>query len=555
MPRHSPLTIVCLLISSIAVASVPVPAEETSPHKDTVMRAVVDELTRSMNELVLEDLPPSYFIQYKAQGRLSMGMYSAYGGLLGSDERRERTISSRARLGSYELDNTNFNRSFGARAALPLDDDYGAIRHAVWQVTDRDYKRAVETLTRKMAYLKEKTVVDRPADFSAAQLATAVEPLARIAFDRREWERNVNRLSARFAHHGEIQDSYVSFFAGTVNEWIVNSEGARLRKGDTGIYIEIEADTQAPDGMRLVDSRSYIGEQVAHLPPIEKMLADIDEMCEKLVALTKAPVLEHYDGPVLFDPVAAGKVFEALFADRVCARPIPLGSGAWGDESLEKKIGRRVLPRSFQVVDDPGPEWFEGTILAGAYTYDDEAVRATRVSLVENGILQTLLSGRAPTRKIKRTTGHGRSVGYADPNAHIGCLYISDDKGMTPEALKHALLEAARDEGLDFGLRITSIEEGGGGVLGNPILTYKVYVDDGREELVRGLEFLPVETRTLKHILAAGIERKVYNITSGVSSSIVSPAVLFEELELTKTEEEFDKLPILQAPATRSVAD
>ena len=89
-------------------------------------------------------------------------------------------------------------------------------------------------------------------------------------------------------------------------------------------------------------------------------------------------------------------------------------------------------------------------------------------------------------------------------------------------------------------------------MLGDPILAYKVYVEDGREELVRGLEFLPVETRALKHILAAGSERKVYNSTSGTSTSVISPAVLFEELELTKSEEELDKLPILKSPATRN---
>ena len=55
----------------------------------------------------------------------------------------------------------------------------------------------------------------------------------------------------------------------------------------------------------------------------------------------------------------------------------------------------------------------------------------------------------------------------------------------------------------------------------------------------------------MKRILAAGKERRAYNTVSGTSASVVAPAVLFEELELTKPEGEFDKLPILQSPATR----
>jgi hypothetical protein len=55
----------------------------------------------------------------------------------------------------------------------------------------------------------------------------------------------------------------------------------------------------------------------------------------------------------------------------------------------------------------------------------------------------------------------------------------------------------------------------------------------------------------MKRILAAGKDQKAYNSLEGISVSVMSPAVLFEELELTKLEGEFDTLPILKSPATR----
>ncbi len=522
------------------------------PDNDIPMKALVDELARSMNALMLEDLPRPYFIQYNAQDRLAFNMRAAYGALLRSDQDRYRFVTSRVRVGSPKLDNTNMGRGYGGRAALPLDDNIAALRHAVWQMTDTDYKHAVETLTRKQAYLKQKTVEDRPDDFSPGQPVRAVQPSAEIAFDNKQWENNIEQLSARFKQYPNIQNSGVTFFAGAENRWIVNSEGTRLRTADTGVSVEIHARLQAEEGMYLTDNLFYLGLQIDHLPPIEKMLADIDRMCKKLNVLSEAPVLEHYTGPVLFEPVAAGKVFHALLADGLCATPIPLGSGGWGDTSLEKKIGQRILPRSFNVYDDPGPQRFEDTILAGAYTYDDEAVLPGRVTLVEKGVLKTLLAGRAPTRKIKKTTGHGRSGRYGDAQATIGCLYIHDDNGMSADELKEKLIQAARDEGLEFGLRIESMEAGGYGGLGDPIYAYKVYVDDGREELIRGMEFLPTETRSLRRILAAGTERKVYNSPAGIPVSIIAPAIVFEELELTKIEREFDKLPILKSPAQRN---
>lgn len=519
---------------------------------DIMMKAMADELQRGMANLALEDLPRPYFIQLNAQDRFSFSMRAAYGGLLNSDDNRLRLVSGRVRVGSYELDNTNIGRGFSGRSTLPLDDDATAIRHAIWRITDVDYKRAVETLTRKQAYLKQKNVEDRPDDFSLAVPARAVEPPAEFVFDRNALENNVKLWSAGFKKHARIQDSNVTFYAGAVTEWIVNSEGTRLRTADSGVYVEISARIQANDGMRLSDSLLYLGLQVDQLPSREKILTDIDGMCSKLVSLAKAPLLEQYTGPVLFEPRAAGKVFEALLADGLCARPRPLGSGGESDTSLEKKIGRRILPRSFQVYDDPDPQWFDGTLLAGAYHYDDEAVRPKRVTLVENGILKTLLAGRAPTRKIKKTTGHGRGRGFGDPRATIGCLYLSDDNAIRAGELKKTLIQAARDEGLVFGLRIESMETGGFGALGDPIYAYKVYVEDGREELIRGMKFLPVETRALRHLFAVGNRREVYNSTSGPPTSIIAPAIIFEELELTRIEREFDKLPILESPAQRT---
>jgi hypothetical protein len=114
------------------------------------------------------------------------------------------------------------------------------------------------------------------------------------------------------------------------------------------------------------------------------------------------------------------------------------------------------------------------------------------------------------------------------------------------------LLEAARDEGLPFALRVESLGAGGYGDLGNPVYAYKVFTEDGHEEMVRGLRFLSVETRALRHIVAAGNERAIYNATTSNTASYVTPAILFEELELAKIEREFDKLPILKSPTQRT---
>lgn len=519
-----------------------------TPTDDVIMRAMVDELNRAM-DLTFEGLPKPYLIQLHAQNRHTNTMSAEYGALTNSDESHNRLINVRVRVGSYELDNTNFRRQFGQFGTLPLEDDYEALRWAIWLMIDRDYKQAVENLTHKLAYLKDKQAEDRPPDYSAAAKVVESRPRKTLSFDAKSWERNIEQISERFQAFPKIQDGGVTLFAGTAEEWVVNSEGTRLRISDTGVQIEAHAELQAPDGMPLSDSITFLAEQPDQLPPLEKMISDVEAMLKKLTALAEAPVLEQYSGPVLFEAAASGRVFETLLGDGLCARPQPVGASE-DPQSLEKKLGLRILPRSFNIYDDPQPRMFKEKLIGGSYEFDDEAVAAQKVSVVEKGVLKNLLASRAPTRKISGSNGHGRSGGMGDARAEIGCLYISDENAVSADELKKELVEAAKEEGLPFALRVEMVEPGEESI-GDPVYAYKVFCDDGHEEMVRGMQFRPVQTRSLKRLLAAGNEPKLYNSISRVSTSFVAPAVVFEELDLAKIEREFNKLPILPAPATR----
>jgi predicted Zn-dependent protease len=534
----------------IASSAGPVESTEKPAAEDVVLRAMEDELARGMKKLKLDDLPTPYFIGMTAQDRTLHTVRAAYGGLLNSEERRTRYIGVRTRVGSAALDNTNVPGSRGQFSLLPLDDDYTAIRHAIWLALDQDYKSAVETLTRKIAYLAAKTDEGRPDDYSDAPVVKELQPIERVKLDKGTLEDMVKRLSTRFNQHSKIQNSSVQLVVGDSTQWVVNSEGTRVRTSDTGAMMEINAQLQAADGMPLGDSLTYLALTPEELPAEDEILADIDAMAAELVARAEGMVLEQYTGPILFEPEAAGAVFDALLAEKLCARPLPVGA-RWDDNSLEKKIGLRILPRSFIAYDDPGPEKFGDTLLAGSYEFDDEGVAAQRVELVETGRLQTMLASRSPTDKIKETNGHARGGGFGDPQARVGCLYLQDEDGLTEKELREELILAAKDEGLEYGLRVESMRPGRGDTLGEPIRAYKVYVEDGREEPMRGMKFLPVQTRALKRLLAAGKEREAYNTLAPVGMSIISPAILFEELELTKVEQEFDKLPILPSPLNR----
>ncbi|MCO6439455.1 MAG: hypothetical protein J5J06_20390 [Phycisphaerae bacterium] len=564
---------------------------ESIPASKNLMRALSDELQRSMT-LQMEDLEKPYFIQYTVDDSVNFQIQAKYGDITSSEHDRSRTLYSSIRVGSYDLDNTNYADDSGGffalfrggggvgRAALPLDDDYLAMRQAIWRASDAQYKDAVETLTKKRAYMKDKKFDDRPADFAKASVVEHEEPVASLAFDRDEWEKRLSGLSMRFRNHPRIQDSSVQLFAAIGNTYIVNSEGTRLRFPEQGLLVFITAEMQAGDGMTISDGESYFVRDPGDFPPSEEVEKDIDALAERIQALAQAPVLERYMGPILFDGLAAAQMLRTILAEGVAGQVDPVGTqrrGLTGAGSLEKNLDTRIFPTTFRMYDNPTVEKVGDQALLGHYLFDDEGTRAERVDLVSEGKLVDMVRSRVPTRKLSGSNGHGRrSSGGGAISSAIACLFVEDEEGMPEDNLKAALLEAVENEGLEYGLRIKSLkttsigsnradifamfmrmqQRGGRSNIGDPVSFYKVF-PDGHEEMVRGCEFGQVKVRDLKRIAAAGQKPAVYNYIglgfggTTPATSIISPSLLFEELELFKIEQEEDTLPILSSPLKR----
>jgi TldD protein len=291
-------------------------------------------------------------------------------------------------------------------------------------------------------------------------------------------------------------------------------------------------------------------------------------MAEQLIRIKNAPKLESYTGPVLFDAQPAASVFSQRFARRFTGGQRSVG-GRSSPDDFEKKLNKRVLPRFLNVVDDPTRETVAGEAVMGHYAYDDQGVEARPVKLVEDGRLHALVMSRNPSKEFKESTGHGR--GQYRPRASVGCLVVTPTTDADAASLREELLEACQDEDLEYGMRVASLGSAGAGGGGRysrfadaldfmgyssrggtaPLAMYKVY-PDGKEELVRGAQIAQISLKAFKRVLAAGDKPYVLN-TGGVSGgrTVVAPALLFEELDLTEIDQDFDKPPIIPNPLVR----
>lgn len=567
-----------LALLAMVWGAAPVWADEPAQAQmktDVVLRALVDELERNHAELTLEDLARPYFIEYGLTDSNRCAVVAELGAVTSRADSRSRVLMTDVRVGSYELDNSNFQGGgYGGRrgmsdADLPLEDDYQAIRQAIWWATDRNYKDVVETLVQKQAFMESKLIEDKPDDFTRETPAVYFEDRIDLALETAGFADLAAELSAVFREFPEVQSSGVSINAYAGNRYLVNTEGSRLRTAGQRFSIAVNATVQADDGMKLADAFTVYGRAAGELPPRAELLARCRQMATQLSALRSAPVLDSYTGPVLFDAEAAASIFARLFSAAFAGGQRPIGSRTNPDD-FANMLNKRILPRFLHVVDNPALQQLAGMPVMGHYVYDDQAVKAQAVTLVEGGRLKALLMSRNPSKEFKQSNGHGR--GTYGARAGIGCLVVSAQPPTDAPDLRQELLDACAEEGLEFGIRIASLSSAvdealprgmrGRGVdvaelmarrsAGiTPLAIYKVY-PDGREELVRGAEIARIDLKAFKRMLAAGDKPFVLNSASGGAyQTVAAPALLFEELDLAKIDRDFDKPPILPAPLAR----
>lgn len=561
---------------------------------DVILDAMTDELNRSMKSLQIENMEKPYYLEYTITDNRQLRIQAVFGALTGSGEHHNRSLRVGLRVGDYLLDNTGFMGSrnmFGGRVRntgrVVKENDYDAIRHDIWLTTDKVYKSALEQLAGKKAFIENQAQSEDVPDFSREKSVKDIAPPVTMKVDREKWETIVTNLSALLRKFPSIYDSGIEMQVKVKNKYYVNSEGSVFRQPETLVFLVAYASTQASDGMRLKHYIPFYAPTVDGLPKEKEMAAGIRKMAEELTALVKAPVLEEYIGPVLFTGQASAELFTQVLAPHLSGERPPLTENPRLAEMLTKsklaqRLNRQVLPREISITADPTRAIFEKHPLIGSFKFDDQGVAAGPVTLVEKGVLKTLLMSRRPRKEITNSNGHARNEGMGNVGVHIGNLFITTEKGKTYKQLKKELLVFCEDQQLPFGLMVKTVDNpvlsgvdvsvssllmrsrGGDPKMTAPVMLYKVYVKDGREELVRGVSFSEITVKSLKDIAAVGKSNYVHNrmVTgggatssfaffrggsnrgAGIPGAIVAPSVLFEELEF-KTDKGSQKNPPL----------
>ncbi len=605
--KYTILSAVLILLSVTIFNGTTIAAQATQDN-DQTLRAMRAEMARSKTRLELkipgtDDPVRPYYVEYRLLDLEVREVVAEFGALLTSTHTRNRFMKVEARVGNYKLDSSNFVsdegfRGFiGSTGQVGIDRDYNSLRQDLWIATDQAFKEAVETYSRKHAYLSSLARQSDIDDFSQAEPLQQIEPLVAPDWTNRNWDQEARDSSAALRAFPQVNESRVTYYLVYATEYLLTSEGTEIRANRSFAAVEAGLGSLAEDGMPLNNFYAAYAPKPADVPGVETVRKNLNVAGSELMVLRAAPTAQDYTGPVLFQARAAAPLLAQILGPAMNGARPPLAfqpvmeqllTGLGGKSDWVGRIGARVLPPSVTLVDDPGAKDFRGAPLMGKFMVDEEGVRAQKVTVVENGNIKELLMSRRPGPDSDKSNGHGRAAFLNDAKPTMSNLFFTSTDTLSPAELKKKFLDECRAEKLPYCIEVRQMDNpslsllhqedfsellasfGGGAGTGDrlPLLVYKVYAQDGREEMIRGSRIVGLNTRALRNLGGIGNDNFVYNYmqsqvngfagtalgaygsaNGGLPASIVAPSLLFDELEVRGARGEPKRLPLLPAPS------
>jgi TldD protein len=585
-------------LSAAFPAQAPVPAGDN----DQTLRAMHDEMERARTRLVLPGVDKPFYLEYRLLDLDVKTVTASFGAIVSSSTARSRFMSVDVRVGDYHLDSSNFISDdgfqgfLGSTGQVGIDRDYNSLRQDLWLATDQAYKAAATQMSLKQAFLRSLTKPPEIDDFSQVEPLVKIDPRTEPDWTSRNWEDEARAASAVLKDSPQLYGTRVTYTMIYATSYRMTSEGTIIRSTRHLAAIEAALDTESDDGMGLNNFYAvYVG-QPSDLPDAATVSKALAQAGSELVMLRTSPIVSDYTGPVLFGPTAAASLLAQVLAPSLSGARPPLSMTQDYNAFLERfggrsewtgRVGTRVLPATVTLIDDPTMQDFQNHPLLGSYDVDDEGVKAERVVLVENGILKSLLMSRRPGPEFATSNGHARSALLSDPVPLSSNLLLQSSDASSAADLRKKFLDACKSDGHEWCLEVKRMANPGlsalrqedfsefigemaGGIASGermPLMMYRVYAADGREEPVRGGVLEGVTLRSLRNILAVGDDPVVYTYMqnpqeglaqtalgsfgaaeNGIPSSVVAPSLLLEEIEVRGFHGEPRRLPLVAAP-------
>ncbi len=521
----------------------------------TIFTAMGDEQARTKEQLALPMMSKPFYVSYALLLSRQFSVEATLGSVLNSVNLPLHLMgTSQVLIGDYNR--TSDLRHVGQflRVDVGGEIDYNAIRLGFWLASDQGYKVALQEYSAKKAYL-EANPYELPDNLPDLLPTPSVEKLIQgkqpYISGISGVEAKARELSAVFKDYKEIIGSKVSLQGNEMTFYKLTTEQVALKQPLNFVELYVEGTVVTKDGEYIRDSYILLAPSLEALPSQEHLKQVVAGFARRLIDLKNAEVFsEEYNGPVLFENEAVRQVLtDNLLGNNggLCTCRMPLGVKET-TTSFEDKIGKKLLDPRLSVVNYSSMTEYMNIPLLGSYEVDAEGVVPEKeLVLVEKGVLKKVLNGQVPTNKVRYSTGSSRFIPTRNDVIYVtapGTLHVKADGGLKPEAMKKALLKAAKEAKSDYAYIVRRLA-------GNASLLYRVDVKTGEETQVRFGKVAPVNMSKLKNIREICNQEKVHNLLldKGALVSMIYPSsILLNNMDISVMDVPKRKLPALKNP-------
>ncbi len=537
-----------------------VPLDVESLERDRVIfQAMEEEMDRSLNQLKVDVFDPPYYINYQIRHHDHAEVAASFGALIRSFSSPTRTLFVDVRVGNEQFDSSMPNsHKYHIEQFVPIENDLDGLKRALWYETDLRYKQAIVNYLKKKGRFISGVDNHTLSDFSKGKSQ-------QIRLDNiPDWSLPINLLqelvrnvSHRFRKAPDIEKSQVKFIADRYIRYFYDSDRNKILEANIHYAIIIEAWTKTEEGSQIHDQITFYFSTMDQLPSKSKLEQGADELIISLKKLKLAHRMDPYVGPAIFSSDATAVLFHEAIGHRLEGDRL---RNKKDGKTFLKKIGKQILPDFITIKDDPTLKKFKGKPLLGHFLYDDQGQESEEVVLIDHGKLKGFLLSRTPILGFSKTNGHARGDGIHFPTARMGNFIVRSENTVPDEILKQRLIDEVKHQKKPFGLIIKKIVGGEthtqSGFFqvfkGKPLYLVKVY-PDGREEMVRGVDFVGTPLAMISKILLTGESLAVVNgfctaESGNLPVTSITPSVLLSEVELQASNQSTVSKPILSAP-------
>ena len=512
-----------------------------------ILAAIKKEVDRNFNELKMDGYPSPFFISYAITDLHHLKVTASFGAVAQSFEIRERIGLPLVLVGDYRLNNLKYEYNYRPQYKISLDNDPKAIGISIWTDLDDVYKQAVRNYESKKGILSQTRLTAEEqalSDYEQTPVVNLILPPEKTNMDRIYWETYARTASAIAQKYPDIANSQVTVTLQNRMNYYYDTAGSQYAVPYIGCHLEYMAWIMNGDGEMLSGFVHYCRSSTDSLPCLSSFIDDCEQKINSLLKLKSAVKVEKtYTGPILFETKELVQLFDRnLLNNNLSAFP-KLSNGNGGN-NLEVMTGEKIISDQLTVKALSGTKIYNGQVLDGYYPIDGEGVvPPEELILIENGVLKNMLSNRIPTVKNQHSNGHYRLTFGAGFRRNIspGIIQITGKNVYADTDMKQELIKAARKTGLEYAYII------------NDNGTTRVYTEDGREELIRGITYVSdINTNNrinlFRKILAVSDKEFIHsiNLPSALYTYIIPASMLFEEADLIKVNERIDfNVPVI----------